>query len=280
MAVSANQISAEMELGERPTRTQVMHSKLRIAYLLQTNRPKIIAQWWAAVTDASKVLEKRDIEITFTDEENNPVRGWRLKNAWPCRIGLTPMTRFASSRNATEFVDFTYEEIESREHLSQRRKVSKKQIKGSGPLTEKQRDAFFGKKLQSDRARELWDEVDKLDVSTKYGEAMLYSGTRKTAEKYAAENGFKTLESTPGGKWLDAQQLFKDPNISNRDAQKIWRKLSKRYAKQASGPVKIFEGTRDYRRMRLSTLRSVEMGVLKGNKAVNLVDYRLFSGAL
>ena len=280
IAERVNQIAAEFDVETlRPVRTVARHSILRIEYLLQKKRPAVVEKWWSRVVDASKTLEKRNIEITFTDDENNAVKGWRLKRAWPCRMGLAPIARHYASQHLMEFIEFTYEEIEAREeHISKRKKVSRKDIKTTRPLTSKQRDAFFGRKLQSDRARELWDEVDKLDVSTPYGKAMLYSGTRNISEKYAADNGLKTLEMTPGGKWLDSQNLWKDPNVSSRDAMKIWRKLSKRYASQAEGPVKIFEGARDYRRMKGSVLRNVEMNVLKNNKAVTSIEYRLFMG--
>ncbi len=91
----------------------------------------------------------------------------------------------------------------------------------------------------SDEAFEFYmKKADEIDVSTGKNRAVFYSGkgNREKAEVFATANGKKTLEMTPGGNWLDKQKLF-GPNspLSEAQATKVWRKLSKRYAEQASG---------------------------------------------
>lgn len=54
------------------------------------------------------------------------------------------------------------------------------------------------------------DEVERLDVSSGYGESIFYSGPGNKARAEAFSNGGgTTLESTPGGARLDNQVLFK-----------------------------------------------------------------------
>jgi hypothetical protein len=52
--------------------------------------------------------------------------------------------------------------------------------------------------------------ASRLDVSTPPNGAVFWSGpgNRALAEAAASENGAFTLEMTPGGSWLDSQQLF------------------------------------------------------------------------
>ena len=87
--------------------------------------------------------------------------------------------------------------------------------------------------------RGYMNEVEKLDVSSKHGEAIFYSGpgNRDKAEVFSSTGGV-TLESTPGGAWLDNQVLFK--KLSPDQAIIPWERLSQRYAQEASGPVNVF----------------------------------------
>ncbi|MHC5215101.1 hypothetical protein ACYSNR_00430 [Enterococcus sp. LJL128] len=113
---------------------------------------------------------------------------------------------------------------------------------------------------------------ENLDVSTKKNKSIFYAGrtqyydkatgqmktvtAREMAEAYA-DQLFKnkgvtklTLERTPGGKWMDDLQLFKELSdgtyeyskwgLSESDANKIWSNLSSRYADGASGAVTAF----------------------------------------
>jgi hypothetical protein len=82
--------------------------------------------------------------------------------------------------------------------------------------------------------------VDELDVSSHPNGAVFYSGrgNRELAEGFANQTGKTTLEMTPGGRWLDAQNLF-GPNspFTPNEAVEIWSRLSQRFASEASGNV-------------------------------------------
>jgi hypothetical protein len=83
-------------------------------------------------------------------------------------------------------------------------------------------------------------ELDNLDVSTSRNNAVFYSGpgNRANAELFALQNGKTTLEMTPGGKWLDEQQLFSpDSPLTPGEATEVWSNLSQKYAEGASGGV-------------------------------------------
>lgn len=82
-------------------------------------------------------------------------------------------------------------------------------------------------------------DVERLNVSTGHGEAILYSepGNRLRAEAFS-QNGGVTLETTPGGAWLENQLLFK--RLPPEQAILPWERLSQRYAQGASGPVNVF----------------------------------------
>ncbi|ROH83776.1 LysM peptidoglycan-binding domain-containing protein, partial [Pseudomethylobacillus aquaticus] len=87
--------------------------------------------------------------------------------------------------------------------------------------------------------RGYMSDVERLNISTEHGEAILYSGpgNRLRAEAFS-RNGGVTLESTPGGAWLDNQALFK--RLPPEQAILPWERLSQRYAQGASGPVNVF----------------------------------------
>lgn len=87
----------------------------------------------------------------------------------------------------------------------------------------------------------LMRQVDDLDVSTARDQSVFYSGrgAREAAEEYAGRNGMTTLETTPGGRWLDDLRLF-DGTVDDVDpnrAMEIWGRTSANYADQASGNV-------------------------------------------
>jgi hypothetical protein len=92
-------------------------------------------------------------------------------------------------------------------------------------------------------------KVKSLDVSTPPNNAVFYSGkdlqtgrsNRLLAESFAKKNGKITLEMTPGGKWLEQQDLFGSSSPLSHDQSKlVWSKLSERYAQGASGEVNAF----------------------------------------
>jgi hypothetical protein len=82
-------------------------------------------------------------------------------------------------------------------------------------------------------------QVQTLDVSTAENGAVFYSGpgNRALAEQFAIANGRTTLEMTPGGAWLDQQQLFNtaQSGLTTEQASQVWSALSQRFAQGASG---------------------------------------------
>jgi RHS repeat-associated protein len=82
-------------------------------------------------------------------------------------------------------------------------------------------------------------QAQTLDVSTAPNTAVFYSGpgNRALAEGFATANGGTTLEMTPGGAWLDQQQLFNtaQSGLTTEQAAQVWSTLSQRFAQGASG---------------------------------------------
>jgi len=82
-------------------------------------------------------------------------------------------------------------------------------------------------------------QAQTLDVSTAENGAVFYSGpgNRALAEQFATANGRTTLEMTPGGAWLDQQQLFNtaQSGLTTEQAAQVWSTLSQRFAQGASG---------------------------------------------
>ena len=110
-----------------------------------------------------------------------------------------------------------------------------------------------------------------LDVSTARNGAVFWSGTgnRALAEQFAAANGRMTLEMTPGGSWMQAQQLF-DPGspLTPQQARQVWDTLSGRFAQGASGTsVGFVNGARA-----TSTFNRIEYNALFNNpNIVNVI---------
>lgn len=127
------------------------------------------------------------------------------------------------------------------------------------------------------------DNPTLLDVSTAPDCAVFYSGqvTLESEEKVKARtvaegqlSDDKTiLEQTPGGKFLDALQVYQGI-LRSDDADKIWTKLSGRYAESASGEVVVYMGE-----MRPNAVLHHELEVLRGKQAegsvTSLKIYRL-----
>ncbi|TBL93452.1 RHS repeat-associated core domain-containing protein [Hafnia alvei] len=133
---------------------------------------------------------------------------------------------------------------------------------GGTPLSKDQINAL----PEDQRLKYIQDTVEQLNVSTPENGAVFYSGkgAREDAEIFAQQNGKMTLESTPGGKWLDDLKLFDDgvKGIDKDDAIEIWKRTSERYAENASGvsiailntprPESIFN-TMEYPALRLNS---------------------------
>lgn len=123
-----------------------------------------------------------------------------------------------------------------------------------------------------EEAFEYWiRQVETLDFSTPENGAVFYSGpgNRALAEEFAAANGRTTLEMTPGGQWLDQQQLFDAASgLSKEEAYGVWARASQRYAMEASGnAVGFAEGANP-----LGIFNTVEYPALSSNpNVVNVI---------
>jgi len=95
------------------------------------------------------------------------------------------------------------------------------------------------------------ERVDSLGVSSRPGEAVFYSGwnpagvsNRDLGEAFARQKGWTTLEQTPGGKWLDQEKLYGSAKqgdfLNPADADKVWAKLSQRYAEGVEDSATAF----------------------------------------
>jgi len=106
---------------------------------------------------------------------------------------------------------------------------------GGTPLSKDQINAL----PEDQRLKYIQDTVEQLNISTPENGAVFYSGkgAREDAEIFAQQNGKITLESTPGGKWLDDLKLFDKgvKGVTQEDALPIWERISQRYAEHASG---------------------------------------------
>ena len=125
----------------------------------------------------------------------------------------------------------------------------------------------------------VMDGIDDLDVSTKAGTSVFYSGrgAREAAEKVAIAQKKTTLEQTPGGKILDDMKLFEDtvPDIKGDEAMQAWMKISSKYAEGSSGKVTaIINNPRPN-----SVFLSKELPALLKNKNVTEVFVQTTSGA-
>lgn len=111
-------------------------------------------------------------------------------------------------------------------------------VASNGTATDLTRPAF----------NDLYAQVDELDVATLPNEAVFYSGRGNDvlARQFAEDNMRTTIEMTPGGKWLDDQNLYGPSSpVTRAEADAIWAKASRRYAGEASGvAVGFVEGAR------------------------------------
>ena len=120
------------------------------------------------------------------------------------------------------------------------------------------------------------DLVEILDVSTAENTAIFYSGpgNRALAENFAGINQKVTLEMTSGGKYLDDLKLFEDRSpLTKQQASEVWKRLSERYAAQASGNVYGFVlGSREQ-----SIFKTIELPTLERNKNITNIFTELFN---
>ena len=121
----------------------------------------------------------------------------------------------------------------------------------------------------------LAEKARNVDVSSSAHQAVFYSGegNRAQAEGFAQLNGKTTLEMTPGGKYFESLKLF-DPGspVTEDQALEIWKILSERYAKSASGNVYGFvKGSRPG-----SIFNTVEYQALQKNPYITNIFTELF----
>ena len=65
---------------------------------------------WMNTIQHNKV-EKRNITISLLDENHAPVRVWKVRNAWPCKI-VGPYLNAESSEVAMETIELAHEGLE------------------------------------------------------------------------------------------------------------------------------------------------------------------------
>lgn len=108
-------------------------------------------------------------------------------------------------------------------------------------------------------------------IPSEYGKSVFYSSAstlkenKQLAEAYATVTGKYTLEMTDAGKWLSNKKIYN--KLPREYADKLWGKLSSRYAESAKGPVYAFvHGAKEEK-----IYYSIERGILAENKNVPTV---------
>jgi hypothetical protein len=122
---------------------------------------------------------------------------------------------------------------------------------------------------------EVISHVQQLGIKTAPDEMLLWSGLGPGSEgivrsqQYARQFGGRTLEMTPGGKWLDSMDLFGVSSPFTRDeAIQIWGAVSRSFAEQASGQVRALQGQVRPN----SVFREIELPALQANPRVIGID--------
>ncbi|MBG0560961.1 WXG100-like domain-containing protein [Actinoplanes aureus] len=125
----------------------------------------------------------------------------------------------------------------------------------------------------------LMREVEKVDVRSPTDGATFYSGaaydgTRMRAYAEANTDGLTTvtLEQTPGGSVFDGRALYEAGSPVTKDhADKIWGRLSERYAENANGEVTAWSHAPSHRSIWLNR----ELPALQNNPnvtSINVID--------
>ncbi len=111
-------------------------------------------------------------------------------------------------------------------------------------------------------------QAQTLDVSTAENGAVYWSGqgNQALAEQFAAANEKMTLEMTPGGSWMQSQNLFNSATspLNPKQAIQVWQTLSQRFAEGTSGnAVGFVNGARVG-----NTFNTIEYPILLNNPNV------------
>jgi hypothetical protein len=129
--------------------------------------------------------------------------------------------------------------------------------------------------LQGMTPAEVVNQAKTLGLKTETDQALLWSGLGRGSEgvvrsqTYAAQYGGITLEMTPGGSWLNTMDLYGATSPFTRaQADMIWSGVSRSFAGQASGQVRVLQG-----QVRPSSVfRTVEQPALQANPNVIGID--------
>jgi filamentous hemagglutinin len=129
--------------------------------------------------------------------------------------------------------------------------------------------------LQGMTPDDVINQAKNLGLNTQTDQALLWSGLGRGSEgvtqsqAYAAQYGGKTLEMTPGGSWLNGMDLYGSASpFTSAQADLIWNSVSRSFAEQASGQVRVLQG-----QVRpTSVFRTVELPALQSNPNVIGID--------
>jgi len=132
--------------------------------------------------------------------------------------------------------------------------------------------------LQGMTPADVVNHVQALGLQTATDEALFWSGlgAGKTgvtgSQAYAAQAGGRTLEMTPGGKWLnDMNDLLysRTSPFTPPEVNQIWRTVSRLFAEQASGQVRVLQGQVSP----TSVFRTIESPALQANPRVLGIEH-------
>ena len=152
-------------------------------------------------------------------------------------------------------------------------------------------EEFNALKTPEERYAYLMNKVETMDVSSERNKAVFYAGgilncdgtwrvkAKEWAENHAKLKGKTTLEMTPGGKWLDGLELYKDNKyeklgLTKEQTDALWKRISSRFAQQASGTVTAFAKTVPDKFKKYTIFWTEELKALRNNKNVTHINIR------